>query len=485
MATIAGIARAPSRYSPIRGRAHARPPRPGARSHGARRLPHRGGRHRWRTRPLVVREPPDVFRERSPYFAEHVRRDIAKRYGEKKLLEGGLEIETTLLPWIDASAQENVDFSLRKLDKRQGWRGPVGARRGRRGRRVTPPRRRALRQRGRRPRGASIWASSRGTADRRSARVRVGKRIYMLPPEGMSWAFPFSTRDSTNGKGAGDDGGRAPRRATSCGSRTRTARKLRRFSDWTYDEKSEVQWLAAYDETAASRRRAAQRQLQLEQTPRVQGAVFSYDHHTGYVVAMVGGLDHDRSEFNRVVAGLPAAGLDLQAHLLFAGPGSRLRLRVAAERHPARRGRSRSPARCGRPTNLNNTVEYQVTLEYALIWSKNVPRCSCSSWWAARRSRTGRVGWGSRRQIIPDQALALGASCTRIDELTRVVLGVRAQRLAGRSGLHAPGARSEGRVLEDHTAAGDPMGPPDLRLDRLVASAGRRPRPSSRRAPRG
>jgi hypothetical protein len=25
------------------------------------------------------------------------------------------------------------------------------------------------------------------------------------------------------------------------------------------------------------------------------------------------------------------------------------------------------------PQNLNNTVEYQVNLEYALVWSKNVP----------------------------------------------------------------------------------------------------------------
>src|SRR4029453_15175281 len=54
-----------------------------------------------------------------------VRRDIARRYGDKKLLEAGLDIETTVVPWIDVSAQENVDFSLRKLDKRQGWRGPV------------------------------------------------------------------------------------------------------------------------------------------------------------------------------------------------------------------------------------------------------------------------------------------------------------------------------------------------------------------------
>src|SRR6185369_9597068 len=80
--------------------------------------------------------------------------------------------------------------------------------------------------------------------------------------------------------------------------------KLRRFSDWVYDEKNEVAWLPAYDEIKAAQKAAAQRatttgkvvtpprrpvELALEQTPAVEGTIFSYDHSTGYVVAMVGG----------------------------------------------------------------------------------------------------------------------------------------------------------------------------------------------------
>jgi penicillin-binding protein 1A len=126
MALLAGLARAPSRFSPLTNLEAAR----------ARRDQVLGTMiaagyltedeaNRWRARPVVVRQRPDFFRTTSPYFAEHVRRDVARRYGEKKLLEGGLDIETAVVPWIDAAAQENVDFSLRKLDKRQGWRGPV------------------------------------------------------------------------------------------------------------------------------------------------------------------------------------------------------------------------------------------------------------------------------------------------------------------------------------------------------------------------
>jgi penicillin-binding protein 1A len=126
MATLAGIAQAPSRYSPLVAPEVTRARRDQVLSAMATaEVIDQATADELRSRPIAVHQPPDVFRERSPYFAEHVRRDIAKRYGDKALWQGGLDIDTTLVPWIDEAAQENVDFSLRKLDKRQGWRGPV------------------------------------------------------------------------------------------------------------------------------------------------------------------------------------------------------------------------------------------------------------------------------------------------------------------------------------------------------------------------
>ena len=130
------------------------------------------------------------------------------------------------------------------------------------------------------------------------------------------------------------------------------------------------------------------------------------------------------------------------------------------------------------PTNLNNTVEYQVTLEYALIWSKNVPSVQLFKLLGGRDVEAWARRLGITTPIIPDQALALGASCTRIDELTRafsafarngvVVDPVYIRRVRDRSGV----------VIEDHSAIGDPVGAPGERLDRLVALAGRRPKPA-------
>src|SRR5262245_50017250 len=120
-------------------------------------------------------------------------------------------------------------------------------------------------------------------------------------------------------------------------------------------------------------------------------------------------------------------------------------------------------------TNLNNTVEYQVTLEYALIWSKNVPSVQLFKLAGAKDVERWARRLGITTPIIADQALALGASCTRIDELTRafsafardgvLVDPVYVRRIRDRSGA----------VIEDHTSAGDPVGTPSERLDRLVA----------------
>jgi penicillin-binding protein 1A len=471
MAAIAGIAQAPSRYSPLVANERTRSRRDQVLEAMAREgYISAAEAIGWRGRPLAVHEPPDVFRERSPYFTEYVRKEVAKRYGDKTLWRGGLEIETTLLPWVDAAAQENVDFSLRKLDKRQGWRGPVAH--------VFGPaaaefkRRAAVRYGADPPAEGRLYLGLVETAprDRDSpARVRVGQGIFQLPASGMSWAFPYSSRDSTNAKQLDSTAG-VLRRGDVIWVTPLHRSKLRQYSDWIYDEKSEVQWLGAFEGRHPP---PGPPLLRLEQTPRVQGAIFSYDHQTGYVMAMVGGLDYDRSEFNRVVQACRQPGSSYKpiyySLALDRGYGyaSLLNDIPRAEVDPI-------TGEVWTPTNLNNTIEYQVTLEYALIWSKNVPSVQLFKLMGGRDVEAWARRLGFTTQIIPDQALALGASCARLDELTRAF-----SAFARNGSLSDPVAirrvrDREGHVLEDHTAIGDPMGPPDVRLDRLVALAGTR-----------
>jgi penicillin-binding protein 1A len=468
MATIAGIAQAPSRYSPLVAPEVTRMRRDQVlTAMAAAGVIDEPTANNLRARPIAVHQPPDIFRERSPYFAEHVRRDIAKRYGEKALWEGGLDIETTLVPWIDESAQENVDFSLRKLDKRQGWRGPV-AHLG--GGMLNEFRRRAAARYGATPPAeGQLYLGLVESTSGGKAFVRVGEKTYPLPSSGMDWAVPYSAVDSTNGKTlTSTNGVLHPGDVVWVTPMHRST--LRRFSDWTYDSAGEVQWMPAYSDRPAPSNTVS---LRLEQTPRVQGTLFSYDHQTGYVVAMVGGLDFDRSEFNRVVQACRQPGSTYKpiyySLALDRGYGfaSLLNDTPRAEVDPI-------TGEVWVPQNLNNTVEYQVNLEYALVWSKNVPSVQLFKLMGGKDVEAWARRLGMTTPIIPDQALALGASCTRIDELTRAFSAfARNGSLSDPVYIRRVRDRS-GKLLEDNSAASDPMASPDERLDRMVALAGKR-----------
>ncbi len=476
MATLAGLARAPSRFSPLTSieRARARRDQVLAAMVAAGKLSEDEA-NRWRARPVTVRQRPDFFHTQSPYFTEHVRRDVIKRYGEKTLLEGGLQIETTLVPWIDLAAQENVDFSTRKLDKRQGWRGPVAHLVGAA---ADEFRRRVAARYGAEPpaEGRLYLGLVEGATAQGDAKVRVGAHVYLLPSASFLWAWPYSAKDTTNGRLLESTVG-VLRAGDVVWVANAHHSKVRRFSDWTYDTKSEVQWLPAYDEKALKRPPPKKVvELTLEQTPRVQGTIFSYDHGSGYVVAMVGGDDFDRSEFNRVSQACRQPGSSYKpiyySLALDDGYGfaSLLNDVPRAEVDPI-------TGEVWTPTNLNNTVEYQVTLEYALIWSKNVPSVQLFKLVGGPEVEAWARRLGFSTKIIPDQALALGASCTRTDELTRafsafarngvLVDPVYIRRVRDRDGV----------VVEDHTSLGDPFGAPSERLDRLIATADVKPAP--------
>jgi penicillin-binding protein 1A len=476
MALLAGLVRAPSRFSPLASLDAARARRDQVLSTmvAAGYLLDEEA-NRWRARPVIIRQRPDFFRTVSPYFSENVRRDIGKRYGDKKLYEGGLDIETTLLPWIDVAGQENVDFSLRKLDKRQGWRGPV-ARLGAAA--ADELRRRLVAHDGTEPpaEGRLYLGLVEGELANGSYRVRVGAHVYTLPAANMLWAVPYSAKDTVNDRKLDSTVG-VLRTGDVIWVRNAHQSKRGRFSDWSYDSKSEVQWLPAYDETKLGKvpgKPPAAVELTLEQTPRVQGTLFTYDHSTGYVLAMVGGDDYDRSEFNRVTQACRQPG-SVYKPMYYSlamdrgyGFASLLNDVPRAEVDPI-------TGEVWTPTNLNNTVDYQVTLEYALIWSKNVPSVQLFKLMGGHDVEAWARRLGITTPIIPDQALALGASCTRIDELTRAFSAfARNGQLIDPVSIRRIRDRT-GTVIEDRSAISDPFGTPSERLDRLMQLGAARP----------
>ena len=205
----------------------------------------------------------------------------------------------------------------------------------------------------------------------------------------------------------------------------------------------------------------------------MQGAIFSYDHAAGYVVAMVGGADYDRSEFNRVVQACRQPGSTYKpiyySLALDKGYGftSLLNDIPRAEVDPI-------TGEVWTPTNLNNTVEYQVTLEYALVWSKNIPSVQLFKLVGGKEVEKLGAPAGLHHPDHPRPGAGAGRVVHALDELTRAFSAFARNGVAGRPGLRAPGARP--RAATSSRTTPPPAirwAPPDLRLDRLVALAER------------
>lgn len=472
-ALIAGLAKAPSAYSPIRSLKlaterrnvvldkiaayHLEPPMV---VEAAKREPIRLNLYR------------DVFPDRMPYYAEHVRRYIGDRYGAGALGARGLRIETAAEPSWEAAAYENTDFGARHQDKREGWRGPEW--------RLDGGARELFLARQRELYGTEPPVPGRrylALVDRvesERAELLIGDRRLSLPLRNLRWAAKWQGGNAEN-----DGQIESVHAALKPGHVVWVSREIRtvqRHRDWNLSEGKNPVWVPRDDE--AEWDASHPDVVKLEQVPHPQTAIFTADHHSGYVVAMVGGSDYDRSEFNRTVQACRPPGstykpiyyaLGLDEGYGFDSVLDDIKVDII---DPV-------TGEVWSPTNLEGTLDGDVTLEYALVFSKNIPSVDLFRRLGAKKVEAWARRLGFTTKIFPDDALALGASCSRLDEMAR------AFSVFARLGTWWPRPGKEkdwvyvrrildrsGDAVEDNTLAEDPQLAVADRYDRVAALAG-------------
>ena len=228
-----------------------------------------------------------------------------------------------------------------------------------------------------------------------NAKVRIAGHVYQLPLRNMSWAGKWSARDSTN-----DVAISSASQALKVGDVvwvSHARRRIRQFSDWRFDEKYNAYWLPPREATNVD-----EDEVVLEQTPRVQTSILTLDHETGYVVAMVGaGLRTQRVQPRR--PGVPAAGLDLQAIYYSAALDRGMSFDTPLNDIPRPRS-TRSPGAVWIPVNLHGTIDYSVSLEHALVFSKNIPSVDVFGKVGAKEVEKWARQLGFTSPIIADRA---------------------------------------------------------------------------------
>ncbi len=224
-------------------------------------------------RPLVLSGP--VGREVAigSYFTEEVRQEVEKTYGEKGLYRAGLRVETTLDPMLQRAAEHAIHAGTRALGHRAGWRGPIRNvtvanpkfldRHGKIEAAVAPEKAILPDWDGFRPEEGAFVPAVVLAADKKGAKLKVGRSEYPLSLASLKWTW-----------------------------------------------KSEPSFLKPGDvvETAFHRLKDGGWELALETPPACEAALVAIENRTGAIRAMVGGEDFATSKFNRAMQANRQAG---------------------------------------------------------------------------------------------------------------------------------------------------------------------------------
>ena len=201
----------------------------------------------------------------APYFTENIRRYIQTKYGSNVLYREGLEVYTTLNIEMQKAARTAVEKGLRELDKRQGYRGPL--------RRIPMEEFDTFLseidekvEKDRIVKAIVVDIDSK----QKFVRLRIGEYSGSMALEDMSWA-------------------RIPDPDVAPGSvKIRNPADVLNVGDVVEARVIEI-----------SETEEHHLKLALEQEPIVQGSLLCMDVKTGEIKAMVGGRNFKKSEFNR------------------------------------------------------------------------------------------------------------------------------------------------------------------------------------------
>ncbi len=195
--------------------------------------------------PLVAISRDSSGLVKAPYFAEEVRRELLQKYGGDNLYKGGLSIRTSINPGYQRYAEDALRNGIMNYDRSRGWRGPIA-----------------------RLDNLIRWEQDLAARD---------------APDGMldNWTLAVVTLVGNTVQLGLNGGERGTLNGDDATWANAGAAKLRK-GDIVLVEKPEGSNL-----------------YRLRQVPQVQGAILVMDAHTGRVLAMQGGWQFDKSEFNR------------------------------------------------------------------------------------------------------------------------------------------------------------------------------------------
>ncbi|MEC7750675.1 MAG: PBP1A family penicillin-binding protein [Myxococcota bacterium] len=451
MTLLAGLPPAPSRFSPLKNPESARTKQ----GYVLKRMIEEGyisvdeakaARKEEAEKKVLPRE--NLFRDIAPYFTEQARQVFVERMGEEELMRGGWTIQTTLDISRQIKARTALQNGIEALDRRMGYWGPEARFEPDQVQAVAKTYTRKVLDNAPANRGEEHLAII-ANVERKKATAHVGDELLPIHLSDHRWMRT----------------GR--RRAYSLYDRPTDLRRRFQVGDL----------LRVRFETD----RKGDEKLMVVQDPLPEGALVSQDLRTDYVVALAGGYDFDRSQFNCAFQACRQPGSAFKPIIFSAGLalGGRIRRGAPVETITVTTQLSDAPIvrhdfSTGvrwKPANYDRSYTDEVSLRRAMMLSMNLPTIDLFERVVSKKV----VEWANRigieQELNVDASIALGSHCVIPWELLQVyaLFGKGGQRPAKRFITRIES--SDGKVLHDEADYRDVWASRSERIDRMARQA--------------
>lgn len=462
-ALLAGLPQAPSRYSPIYNPSAAKE----RQRYVLKRMAEEGFISEEEAE-KTIESPIQVYvrknyKENAPYYLETVRQLLVQTLGEEMVLDKGIKVYTGLDLVKQIEAQKQVRKGLRELDKRQGYRGPL--------RKLEEPEEIAkflLESRDNlmdeysplrviQPDGTIIEKGPLNLTGKDAegkllpslpeyiemdqilegivtkvddewglVHVRFAESKGLIDIETMKWA-----RSPDPEKRADGNEIEKPSEALSKGDVILVKVIGKKFSSGRIQEKLQElkrKQKGKFERPEELPEFSEYADLELEQDPAAEASLISFDQTTGDILAMVGGYDFQRSEFNRAIQAARQTGSSFKALVYAAAmdkgytPATMIIDAPVVFEEEVEEGQASEEiiTKKWKPTNHGHNFTGEILFRNALIRSLNIPTVKIiediSVDWVVKYAR--RLGIFSPLNL--DYTLALGSSGVTLYEMTKV-----------------------------------------------------------------
>ena len=405
MTTIAGMPKAPSRLSPIKN-----PKRSAARQrYVLGQMLERGFITRDQLKEalltrvvLVSKADPSA---KTPYYTEHVRRYLEKKYGYDKLYKEGLQVYAGVNVAWQQAARKGVDQGLRDLAKRRGFRGALQKISDKTVQDKFVAELTEARQQldnaglevGRYTKALVVSVDDA----KKNVTLDIGAIKANLSLKDMAWAKRPKSEDGTRYSRARI---KKPSSALSVGDVVLV--KIKKISGEVLPEV----------------------QVSLEEYPEAEAALLALEPHSGIVKAMVGGKNFQTSEFNRAIQSRRSPGSAFKPIIYAAGLDNGLTpASIFLDSPIVYKDGGDDWSSAWKPRNYEQKFYGPTTVRQALIHSRNLVTIKMLRQTGIRKVINYAKKLGITSKLNADLTLALGSSGVSLMELT-TAYGVFANR---------------------------------------------------------